>query len=81
VVSGNRAGPGLSKLDFFNSPTWRVHEVSGKRLSNEGHGDGTFCTNCYLGATTKKLDEKASLYEGHGFSRAVNSLPLDGFSR
>jgi hypothetical protein len=43
--------------------------------------DGAFCTNCYLGATTKKLDEKASLYEGHGFSRAVNSLPLDGFSR
>jgi hypothetical protein len=38
--------------------------------------DGTFCTNCCLGATAKKLNEKASLYEGHGFSRAVNRLCL-----
>jgi len=38
--------------------------------------DGAFCTNCSLGATTKKLNEKASLYEGHGFSRAVNGLCL-----
>jgi hypothetical protein len=37
---------------------------------------GTFCTNCCLGATAKKLNEKASLYEGHGFSRAVNRLCL-----
>jgi hypothetical protein len=27
-------------------------------------------------ATAKKLNEKASLYEGHGFSRAVNRLCL-----
>jgi hypothetical protein len=39
---------------------------------------GAFCTNCCLGATTKKLNEKASLYEGHGFSRAVNRLCLTG---
>jgi hypothetical protein len=38
--------------------------------------DGAFCTNCYLGATTKNLNEKASLYEGDGFSRAVNGLYL-----
>jgi hypothetical protein len=31
----------------------------------------TFCTECCLVATAKKLNEKASLYEGHGFSRAV----------
>jgi hypothetical protein len=43
--------------------------------------DGAFCTNCCFGATTKKLDEKASLYEGHGFSRAVKTYALDGFSR
>jgi hypothetical protein len=36
--------------------------------------DGIFCINCCLGATAKKLNEKASLYEGHGFSRAVNRL-------
>jgi hypothetical protein len=28
----------------------------------------------------KKLNEKASLYEGHGFSRAVKQPALDGFS-
>jgi hypothetical protein len=39
---------------------------------------GAFCTNCCLGATTKKLNEKASLYEGHSFSRAVNRLCLTG---
>jgi hypothetical protein len=33
-------------------------------------------TNCCLGATAQKLNEKASLYEGHGFSRAVNRLCL-----
>jgi hypothetical protein len=38
--------------------------------------DGAFCTHCCLGATTRKLNEKASLYEGHGFSRAVNGLCL-----
>jgi riboflavin synthase alpha subunit len=38
--------------------------------------DSVFCTNCCLGATNKKLNEKASLYEGHGFSRAVNGLCL-----
>jgi hypothetical protein len=38
--------------------------------------DGAFCTNCCLGATTKKLNERASLYEGHGFSRAVSGLCL-----
>jgi hypothetical protein len=38
--------------------------------------DGTFCTNCCLGATAKKLNEKASLYEGHGFSRAVNRMSV-----
>src|ERR1700688_4368947 len=38
--------------------------------------DGAFCTNCCLGARTKKLNERASLYEGHGFSRAVNGLCL-----
>jgi hypothetical protein len=46
--------------------------------------DGAFCANCCLGATTKKLNEKASLYEGHGFSRAVNSPCLtasDGMRR
>jgi hypothetical protein len=32
--------------------------------------------HCCLGATTKKLDEKASLYEGHGFSRVSMSLRL-----
>jgi hypothetical protein len=26
-------------------------------------------------------DGKEALDEGHGFSRAVNSLPFDGFSR
>jgi hypothetical protein len=38
--------------------------------------DGAFCTNSCLGATAKNLSEKASLYEGHGFSRAVNGLCL-----
>jgi len=32
--------------------------------------------DCCLGATAKKLNEKASLHEGHGFSRAVNRLCL-----
>ena len=33
------------------------------------------------GATAKKLNGKASLYEGHGFSRAVTITEDDGFSR
>jgi Tetratricopeptide repeat len=32
------------------------------------------CTNCCVGTTTRKLNEKASLHEGHGFSRAVNAF-------
>jgi hypothetical protein len=43
---------------------------------------------CYSASRTKspgtlglnRLNEKASLYEGHGFSRAVTGLALDGFS-
>jgi hypothetical protein len=33
------------------------------------------------GNNQKKLGEKASLYEGHGFSRAVTIVKDDGFSR
>jgi hypothetical protein len=76
-------------LDFFKFTNLDGARSLGKRLSNEAHGirhtaftrDGAFCTNCCFGATTKKLDEKASLYEGHGFSRAVKTYALDGFSR
>ena len=43
---------------------------------------------CYSASRTKspgalglnRLKEKASLNEGHGFSRAVTGLALDGFS-
>jgi hypothetical protein len=42
--------------------------------------DGAFRTNRCFGATTRKLNEKASLYEGHGFSRAVNRLCMTAFS-
>jgi hypothetical protein len=48
----------------------------GRDRRTKGTAYGAFCTNCSLGAATKKLNEKASLYEGHGFSRAVNRLCL-----
>ncbi len=44
--------------------------------------DGASCTKCSSGPQgLNMLREKASLNEGHGFSRAVNACALDGFSR
>jgi hypothetical protein len=42
-------------------------------------GSGTNSSSEYNILKTPK--ERASLDEGHGFSRAVNALELDGFSR
>ena len=83
------AGRGLAEFrpvqfDFFSSPTWALMKSRGETVDRRARHtclaafshDGAFCTNCCLGAAIKKLNEKASLYEGHGFSRAVNSLCL-----
>jgi hypothetical protein len=43
------------------------------RQFNEGHGS--------RGRGMPLYRHGESLYEGHGFSRAVNALIMDGFSR
>jgi hypothetical protein len=70
----------LLKAGIFPQPV-----SSGRRDLNENGLSpcyGAFCTKCSFGAQAlNMLREKASLHEGHGFSRAVKRPSNDGFSR
>jgi hypothetical protein len=61
-----------------NERAYRASSGSGKTLPFEGHGLKPIVLDCMYGLNRLR---KNALYEGHGFSRAVNVLRGDGFSR
>jgi hypothetical protein len=54
----------------------RVGSHADSLAPNKAHSEQTAAS----AVTAKKLKEKASLHEGHGFSRAVTNIKEDGFS-